>query len=386
MLGKGAYSYVELREVEGVKYAVKIMHLRPESARREYATPGVFVRELLALRTLVHPNLLSLVGVELEACSLLLPLAECNLQQLIKKGSSFNERQIAFGIACAMRHLQRVGIYHSDVKAENVLLFPEEGGYRAVLADFGHCVFSFREGDLPTLISTRGYRAPEVHLAVLNRLTDPCNVGYPAMVWAFGCILYLMYMKSKPFRIGEKYDATHMVLHTASEVGMTEGEIARAVLDYPLLHERLTSCVRNLHLPQKDADLLLSKCLKFNPKERIPLESLCKHAYFRSCGEPVEDTLAQPESYIYMEEHEVVSFLRPFMAGRHVIARTCALYDRVAPYFSETEEELLAVACFCLVSKVLSCAQDLREDCQAYDESVIATMEERILTLADYVL
>ena len=79
MLGKGAYSFVETYEVNGVTYARKVLRLRPEAASKEYGIPSVFVREVAVLKRLSHPNIVSLIDVELDVevkiYNIILPLA-----------------------------------------------------------------------------------------------------------------------------------------------------------------------------------------------------------------------------------------------------------------------------------------------------------------------
>lgn len=391
MLGKGAYSFVETYEVNGVTYARKVLRLRPEAASKEYGIPSVFVREVAVLKRLSHPNIVSLIDVELDVevkiYNIILPLARCDLLRFITE-AKFDPKGILFDIAQGLLYLQEKKIYHSDVKPDNILVFPEGEGYRAAIADFGHCSIDFVEGTLPTLISTRTYRAPEVQLATANHFTTPCNVGFATMVWSFGCILYAIYEKRRAFRIEGVYSALKMTIDISNKIGVTSEELSRIVLDYPSLEAQLSQNERTLRVQDQAADLLLSKCLKFNPKERISLSDICKHTYFSSLvAPPLTLGFAQVEEE-YKRDHEAVRFLRPFMAKRVILAKVSVLYDRVVADFDRSEKKEVAVACLCIVSKLHSSCEDLKEDCDddGLKESRIAIIEERILKLVDYTL
>ncbi|KAH7250817.1 ankyrin repeat-containing domain protein [Fusarium solani] len=76
-------------------------------------------------------------------------------------------RKLCLDVCQGLHMLHSCGIVHGDVKAENVLIFPdEEHKYRAKLSDFGYSLVMNTERSSLLLGGTRPWKAPEAKKAV----------------------------------------------------------------------------------------------------------------------------------------------------------------------------------------------------------------------------
>jgi serine/threonine protein kinase len=116
ILGKGADATVIKFEKEGVCYACKHCNIESENLSAS------FVREVLALKSLTHRNIISLVEVLLDSQSLLLPLAQCDLCHLVLN-ENYEPVSLANDIVQGLVYLQKQNVYHSDLKPKNILIF-----------------------------------------------------------------------------------------------------------------------------------------------------------------------------------------------------------------------------------------------------------------------
>ncbi|XP_072819846.1 MAPK/MAK/MRK overlapping kinase isoform X3 [Vicugna pacos] len=93
-----------------------------------------------------------------------------------------SEKKIAhymYQLCTSLDHMHRNGIFHRDVKPENILIKQDV----LKLGDFGSCRSVYSKQPYTEYISTRWYRAPEC------LLTDGFYT-YKMDVWSAGCVLY----------------------------------------------------------------------------------------------------------------------------------------------------------------------------------------------------
>ncbi|XP_065449696.1 MAPK/MAK/MRK overlapping kinase isoform X6 [Chrysemys picta bellii] len=184
-IGEGTFSDVlktqSLRD--GNYYACKQMKQHFESIEQVNS-----LREIQALRRLnPHPNILMLHEVVFDRKSgclaLICELMDMNIYELIRgRRKPLPEKKIMnymYQLCKSLDHMHRNGIFHRDVKPENILIKEDT----LKLGDFGSCRSVYSKQPYTEYISTRWYRAPEC------LLTDG-YYSYKMDMWSSGCVFY----------------------------------------------------------------------------------------------------------------------------------------------------------------------------------------------------
>ena len=196
VLGEGGSATVYRALDTTLDREVAIKLLKASSASSE--TNSRYLREAQIAARLVHPNIVATfdVGTDGGHSFIAMELVDgSNLKALIQSrpagGLSLEEiLKIARQICRALEYAHARGVYHCDVKPENVLL-TKDGDVK--LADFGLA----RAVDRPRLanqegpVGTPGYVAPEV---VRGQGQDARSDLY-----SFGAVLYEMMTGRPPF-------------------------------------------------------------------------------------------------------------------------------------------------------------------------------------------
>ena len=194
-LGQGAFAKVYEafdRSLGGRVVAVKLFDKRvltSSSARKSLQN------EIDLLSTLSHPNIVKLLRVAEDqryVCLVLEHLGETTLKMWSEKQKFGRPMlRVLFQIAEALAYLHGQGVYHRDLKHNNIMV--KDG--KATLLDFGMAVQSHQEKEYQ-YCGTATYLSPEM----VNR-----GSYYPAPndVWAFGVVVYRCVMGKYPF--GSKF-------------------------------------------------------------------------------------------------------------------------------------------------------------------------------------
>ncbi|KAM4013016.1 MAPK/MAK/MRK overlapping kinase isoform 3-T3 [Anomaloglossus baeobatrachus] len=184
-IGEGTFSEVVKTQSlkDGHYYACKKMKQLYKSIEQVNN-----VREIQALRRLSpHPNILTLHEVLYDRKSgclaLICELMDMNIYELIRERRQplpeHKIRNYMYQLCKSLEHIHRNGIFHRDVKPENILIKQDV----LKLADFGSCRSVFSKQPYTEYISTRWYRAPEC------LLTDGYYT-YKMDMWSAGCVFF----------------------------------------------------------------------------------------------------------------------------------------------------------------------------------------------------
>jgi serine/threonine-protein kinase PRP4 len=99
-------------------------------------------------------------------------------------------RKFAKQLLTALRHLKQCGIFHADIKPDNILV--DETMSYVKICDLGSAVGFEEKVVITPYLQSRVYRAPEIMLGL--------PYSAPADIWSIGCCLYEMYTGSIIFK------------------------------------------------------------------------------------------------------------------------------------------------------------------------------------------
>ncbi|GMI48957.1 hypothetical protein TrCOL_g13184 [Triparma columacea] len=280
-LGSGATGKVKLGidTVTGEKVALKIMGRRVNSKRQA----DQIKREVAAMTTLVHPNVLALRhhvselpypksdGTFKDCTLLVIELASGGeLFDFMMYTGAFSEpiaRAYTAQLLSALVTCHANGIYHRDLKPENLLL---DGTFMLKVADFGYsAIQGGGGGELNTECGTRSYMAPEI-------LAHLPYQGVSADTWSCGVVVFIMLTGNPPFQIAGKGDWWFNAISSGNVDRFWRAHMRSA----PKLSE--------------EAKDFIEQMLKPEPTERASLRQLLEHPWLAG-GEAMSDEELEAE-------------------------------------------------------------------------------------------
>nr|XP_029132494.1 homeodomain-interacting protein kinase 3-like [Labrus bergylta] len=113
-----------------------------------------------------------------------------------------DSRTIIKQIATALKALKNIGVIHTDIKLDNIMLVDKKPPLRAKLIDFGLAMdnSTARQGKK---LQTVGFRAPEIILGMpFSEAID---------MWSVGCVLFSMLNRRDLFHCEEYYTLQFMI-------------------------------------------------------------------------------------------------------------------------------------------------------------------------------
>lgn len=286
-IGEGSFSDVIKVEnrTSGMQYAAKRL-------KKNFRTTQDIVNcaEIKAMMKLTrHPNVLYMIEYIYEPSEgnlvFVFELMDMNMYEYMKIKKSLNETRVKFylyQILKGLQHLHRSGLFHRDVKPENILIkfvnTDESLSSEVIkLADLGSIRSVFSNSPFTEYISTRWYRSPECLLT---------NGAYgPKMdVWATGCVFYEMLTLEPLFAGRNEVDQL-------SKIHAILGSPSRKILNkfqpnnkFSINFPKQNGMGIHALLPgiSEDGRLILSLMIQYDPAVRPEVAQLLKHRYFQT--------------------------------------------------------------------------------------------------------
>ena len=198
-IGAGSSVFEALDKASDGPVAVKVidrLEIDDEPSRVE-----MLEREMNIWSKLKHPNIINLLQVIFEDDFVLLVIEYAGGGSLYRSVAEapFSEQRarILFQqMLEAVAYCNQSGIFHRDLKLENVV-FSVEGGDMLKLTDFGTSKDGTTHSMPKTKIGTIAYMAPEV--VDVSRVGAAHSYDGAADVWSLGVILFVMCCQRYPF-------------------------------------------------------------------------------------------------------------------------------------------------------------------------------------------
>lgn len=255
IIGKGAYGKVKLatciRGSSEELFAVKIISKEPLDPRSQTRLR----REISILKLCKHENIVKLCDVFENSKKV------CIVTEYIQGGSLFAwlktknfkvqeglAKILIFQLAGALKYLHSFGIFHRDIKLENILL-DTSNGLKPKIIDFGlGCVLGPGQFSQEA-VGTLKYASPELISRVPYRETPD--------VWGIGVIMYILLTGKAPFYGENDQEIANRILKKKIEV---ESEKWQGI--------------------SMDAKEIVVKLLIRKPSDRMKLDDLLRHKWF----------------------------------------------------------------------------------------------------------
>ena len=268
-LGVGSFGEVHLAVHKKTKaqYAIKIID---KSLRENIEEKANFNREVEIMYKLNHPNIVKLYGhfEDNDFCYFIMQyIPKRSVFDIITiPGTQPNLKLIASVMkdlisAVYYLHHMKPTIIHRDIKPENILL---DENSKAYLTDFGWSNYMKAEKKRHTICGSPLYLPPEM----------VGNFGHDetADIWCIGVLLFELIVGNAPF--------------AGLDLQTVKNNIKKLNICWP---------------PKMDPDAkdLTAKILKLNGKDRLPIEDILNHNFFRKFFPNAINELIKPESQKY---------------------------------------------------------------------------------------
>lgn len=279
-LGSGAYGKVyECMDENQVHMAVKVINIMNSGL------PCLMEAAIMA--SIHHPYLHHATKISCTPKSLYIvsELAKCDLSKYTRLDKQGNLppidtlRKWSFQLIQAVHCLHKQRIIHCDIKAANVLYFPDEDVVRLTDFTLATSVFDGAPARRHT-ICTSTHRALEV---LLNK-----EWSFSADIWSLGCTLYEICYGESLFPYQGMPSSDDNVNPKERNINCILDWVQNNPLERQSTHYTMTA--ETFHPYRKSKDFLsdkhiafnklLMKMLKINPEQRATTSELLKDAFF----------------------------------------------------------------------------------------------------------
>jgi protein kinase len=280
-LGDGTYGSVIRAQNKQTGEVVAIKKFKQKYRSWEEC---VKLREVTALRKLIHPNIVKLKEVirENDELHLVFEHMDSNLYEYIKGRvkplPESKVRNMMFQTIQSLLHCHKNGYFHRDMKPENLLV----RGDVVKLADFGLAREIRARPPFTDYVSTRWYRAPEVLLrsSVYNSPLD---------LWAVGAIMAELYTFRPLFPGSSESDQIFKicsVLGTPSSSAWPDGHKMASRINFRFPQFVPTALETLVPQAGNEAIELMTGTMQWDPNNRYSAARCLQHPYFATSQLP----------------------------------------------------------------------------------------------------
>lgn len=321
VIGEGTFGRVYLaRHSSYPGRYLALKHMKPPQKEYE-GVCATALREVMLLKALQHPNIISLDGMHMHvkelALCLAFPYAETDLYEVIKyhreRGTAMIPhvfKSVLYQLLAGLAYLHENWVLHRDLKPSNILL--EQGSLK--IADFG-LGRSVRQPLEPLwnngVVVTIWYRAPEL-------LLDARHYTGAVDVWAVGCIMAELLLLRPLFQGEERkgrqdvfqddqlnrifaglghpgtqcpWPGVHLLRHWRDDTGgCRQRKPEHGSTNLKQMVWENSPLLRAFPSPDSLLDLLLAM-LALDPERRITAAAALQHEWFRQEPLPSPDSV-----------------------------------------------------------------------------------------------
>jgi len=277
ILGEGTYGIVYKAVNCDTGDVVALKRIRLESV--DEGVPCTAIREISLLKELDHPNIVKLSDVihTEKKLTLVFEYLDQDLKQFMDERNGVISpemmRSFLYQLFKGVAFCHNKRVLHRDLKPQN-LLINRKGELK--LADFGLARgFGIPMKNYSHEVVTLWYRAPDVLLGSRKYST-------PIDIWSIGCIFAEMANGRPLFPGGNAHD---QLIHIFRTLGTPTPTTWPGVTQFPEWNDSFPKFAgKNLRklmpsLCDNGFDLI-TKCLQYEPANRITAEDALEHPYF----------------------------------------------------------------------------------------------------------
>lgn len=276
-IGKGTFSVVKLGEHIKTKKKVAIKILDKEKIKSKEDLTRI-KREIKILSILDHPNIIKTYKISETPKKYYIIMEYCEGGELFdyivekERLDEFESSIFFYQLINALDYIHSKGVAHRDLKPENLLLSQNKN---IKIIDFGLSnFFETGVGGLATPCGSPSYASPEI---IKGEVYD----GFKIDIWASGIILFAMLCGYLPFdddEEEEKEETNDKKYFSQSNTNNKEEKSE----DNEVLFQKILD--GKIEFPDYLSEVqidLIKKMLVVEPEDRIELEDIKKHKFYR---------------------------------------------------------------------------------------------------------